>query len=70
MEKTGQGMDQKTATDIVVKMALARDEKTPEGQALRIVLRELRDRRGAAIELEKAVDRANAVLEGVVDEEA
>lgn len=70
MEKAGQGMDQKTATNIVVKMALERDESTPEGQALRIVLRELRDRRGAAIELERAVDRANAVLEGVVDEEA
>lgn len=61
-------MTERQASDIVVKMALARDEKSPEGMALRIMLRELKARRGEAIELERIVGSANQALEGVVDE--
>ncbi len=62
------GMTERQASDIVVKMALDRDEKSKEGQALRIMLRELRARRGEAIELENAVNRMNGQIAGVVDE--
>ena len=62
-------MTSQEATQIVVNMARARDEGSPEGEALRIMLRELRERRGEAIDLAKAVDRMNGQLEGVSDEE-
>ena len=43
---------QKEATTIVVAMAQARDEASLEGEALRMILRELREQRIVAHEIE------------------
>ena len=45
-------VNQREATNIVVAMAQARDETTPEGEALRMILRELREQRIVAHEIE------------------
>lgn len=48
-------MTRDEATRIVVKMAQNRDETSSEGEALRIVLRELKDQRIVGLRMEGAI---------------
>ena len=57
-------MDQKEATRIVVEMAMKTPEKTPEGLALRLIMRELKDRRQGDAEMNNWMAQMDEMLEG------
>ena len=57
-------MDQKDAIRIVVEMATKTPETTPEGLALRLILRELKDRRQGDAEMNNWMAQMDEMLEG------
>ena len=58
-------MDMKEATKIVVGMAQSRPEDSDEGQALRMILRDLREERQFMIGTGDSVARMEMMLQGV-----
>lgn len=60
-------MERPEATAIVVKMAEDRDKDSPEGEALRIVLRELREQRVAAKAAGEAMDKMGGMLDAAAE---
>ena len=58
-------MERQEATAVVVAMAQDRGEDTKEGEALRIILRELRDHRKAADVVEAALARMNGGIDAL-----
>jgi len=56
-------MDMKQATAVVVEMAQNRPAESVEGEALRMILRDLKAQRLLGIETEQTIARANELLD-------
>lgn len=56
-------MDMKQATAVVVEMAQARPAETIEGEALRMILRDLKEQRLLNLETERAAGRMAELMD-------
>lgn len=61
-------MDSKRATEIVVGMAMARNPESPDGEALRMILREVKESRRFSTEAEKIINKILSELDEVLVE--
>ena len=66
MRRKGKKVDQQEATKIAVAMAQSRAKDTEEGQALRILLGELKEHRKCDIEMTNSISEMNELLETAV----